>query len=627
MQVIIREMALRGQVFWCPVVRMDADTLSAPECFGRFRSRFKEGGVKISETKHGPVLCRTSVIGFIVVSLSVSVCLLFGRGQTLTGDEPRYLMYAVSLWRNGRYVMSLSEWQQLYQLITGTPTVQLPAGGSGVLMNGVYLPTILAPIGAAFKLAGLRATTLIAGLIGLFYLLRLCRRFATPTTSVVALGVGAFSIPLLPYLHLFYMETFFFALICCAWERLQTPVRSLGGTIVTGVLIMAIPFVHMRGSMVAAALFLVLLWQQYRLRQWKVVIGLGVISLVALASYVSLNIAIYGGILGPVNTARPPTPGEFFPVLAMQLFNVRHGLLAYAPVWVLGYAGLWAGSARKIPIVRQALVLAIIAALTGVGINPGECWPARFWVQSVPMLVVGLSAALELGRSWIIRGIAALLICATLVNTAIFLCDPNLYLENRQTSVTYQELFNKVGHFNFGLVLPVEVDDKSDVDAARDLAIGASAIVVLLVAALAIKRQVFAMPALLLMFVALDFSRMGTISPRSYNLVEEAHGFRVVFDRAPMVAYVQFGNDWETWFVPPTWTRFSVTITGTDGRQVNEPLPANQVIAASCSTGVQSITVQGPPSFNFDQALGDRIVVYHSASFLERSLPWLRHTC
>ena len=166
-------------------------------------------------------------------------------------------------------------------------------------------------------------------------------------------------------------------------------------------------------------------------------------------------------------------------MLSMQSFNVRHGLIAYAPVWLLGFAGLWGGSAKGIMIARQGLVLAVIAAVTGVGINPGECWPARFWVLSIPMLAVGLCVTWELGHAMLLRAITVALICATLVNTVIFFGSPNTFLENRQTTATYQLLFQKVGYFDFGLMLPVEVDDAPDQALARNLATASGVFVLL----------------------------------------------------------------------------------------------------------------------------------------------------
>ena len=201
-------------------------------------------------------LRRPCMLGFGIIAFSLSVLLLFGHTQILTGDEPRYLMYAFSILRYGRFVMTLPEWNHLYHRVTGSPGLSLPAGPGGiVVMNSVYLSTLLSPVARFFALSGLRAATLITGLVGLFYLLRLCRCFASSGAALLATGVAGFTIPLLPYLHIFYMETFLFAAVCCAWYRLQKADRGTNGDLITAALLIVIPFVQMRGSVVAAALY------------------------------------------------------------------------------------------------------------------------------------------------------------------------------------------------------------------------------------------------------------------------------------------------------------------------------------------------------------------------------------
>ncbi len=577
---------------------------------------------KLSDLKLG----RNSAIGFVTVALCISVLLLLGHTQNLTGDEVRYLMYAYSILKNGRFAMTLPEWQQLYLSVTGAQwSWALPLAGSGndVLISSVYLPTLLAPVADLFKLQGLRAATLIVGMIGLLYLLRLCRRFASPSGSLLATGVTGFSIPLLPYLHIFYMQTFLFALVCCAWDRLQKLDRETSGDLITAAIILAIPFVHISGSGVAAALYAALLWQQYRRGKTGLILELLALAGIAFATFVILNLTIYGGITGPVDT-RPPLPSEWFAALSMQSFNVRHGLIAYAPVWLLGFAGLWGGALRGSPLAWQGLGLIAIAAATGIAVDAGESWPARFWVLSMPMLGIGLCVFWELGRSAFLRAMVLVLTGATLVNSVIFLCVPNLFLENRQSGATYQFLFDKVGLFDFGLVLPVAVDDTVNLHAARYLAIGSGAIIVFLALALARRRPLFAAPVVVFLLAALDLSRVGVLPQAEYTLDNQPKGFNVAL-RTPIAAgYVQFGKHWEIWFPSPD---FSMVITGADGRQANELLTGNQVLSVSCAGGIRSISVQSSENFDFASQLEARFIFYRSQSLLRNSFSSFRSSC
>ena len=562
------------------------------------------------------------------LALVLVLLLLFGHRQVLTGDEPRYLMYAVSILKNGRYVMTLAEWQQLYQAVTRTPATELPTGAHNVvLLNAVYVPTLLAPVAAIFALSGLRIVTLIAGLTGLLFVFRLCRRFSPPGTALLTTAVAGFTIPLLPYLHLFYMETFLFALVACGWDRVQEAGRGARYDALTALLLLAVPFVQLRGSGVAATLYLLLLGQLYvsdLKRRAALLAGLAVAAMLTLCL---LNLAIYGAITGPVNTARPPMPSDWFPVLAMQLFNIRHGLFAYAPIWLLGYAGLWAGAIGGPPIVRQGLVLASVAAVTSVGVNPGECWPARFWVLAIPMLSIGFCSWWTLARRPGVRWIAALLIGFTLINTALFLQRPNDFLDNRQSAKTYQTLFDSFGHLNFGLVLPVEVDDASDIGAARNLAIGAALFIALTAAAARARRGCWAYtaPAVLLLMGCIDLARVRVIGPDAYQATIDRHDLNVSFARPIPAGYIQIGHTGQTWFVPPDWPRFSVTASG-NGGQAHYRLAADQVVPVSCVSGLKSVSVEAP-TFDLAAEANYKLEIYESRSFLRNAITVLRNPC
>ena len=205
--------------------------------------------------------------------------------------------------------MAAAEWNRLAFQAGRVLPQGLPTGGEGsVLMNGVYLPALLSPVAGLFSLAGLRCASLAAGLAGLAFLLRLARRAASPQPALAAVGLTALSIPLLPYLHLFYMESFLFALVCWGWDRLQKAGRGAAGDLLTAAILMLIPFVHMRGSMVAACLFAALLQQLLRRGLRRRTLLLLLLGLCAGSLLLALNVAIYGAITGPVNTARPPAP-------------------------------------------------------------------------------------------------------------------------------------------------------------------------------------------------------------------------------------------------------------------------------------------------------------------------------
>ena len=558
---------------------------------------------------------------FCGLAATIAALLLLMPMQHLTGDESRYLLYATAVIRHGRFVMAAGEWNRLAFSAARVIPQGLPTGGKGtVLMNGVYLPALLSPVAGLFSLAGLRFASLTAGAAGLFFLLRLAGRVAAPRTALAVVGLTALSIPLLPYLHLFYMESFVFALVCWGWDRLQRTGRGVAGDLLTAAILMLVPFVHMRGSVVAACLFLALL-QQTRRRglhgraMLLLLLGLGVGGL-----FVALNLAIYGAVTGPVNTARPPTPTQWFAVLSMQLFNVHHGLFAYAPVWALGFAGLWAGAfgrtADSPPVVRQALVLGTVAALTAVGSNPGECWPARFWVLSMPMLAIGLCVWVSRVRGPAALACLAILAGATLLNSALFAARPNLFLENRQNSMTYDALHWRFGGLDPGLFLPVETGEPADIALARDLALAAGLFVAL--SALAVRRPAASVPALLILLAALDLSRVDRLPASAAAVSMAGNRMHVVLTGAPRAVVLQMGHREQVWFAAPAWPRLELAITGRRARRTQD-VAANQVLGASCDGGIETIDIAArgvelPPVGRYP------ITVYGSRSLI-RMLP------
>jgi hypothetical protein len=567
---------------------------------------------------YGPVAMW--VLGFLIATL-----LYFAPGQSMTGDEPRYLEYAVSFWKHGRYQMEFPEWQHLKLEATGESDTQPIGEVSGIPGNGVYFSTVLSPIGGLFSLMGLRLATLAVGIIGLFCLYRLCVRVSSQNAALFATWVAALTIPLLPYLHVFYMETYLFALLCCVWERLQTTGRGFKGDLTTAFLLLFMPFIHMRASVIAAILFAILLWQLYRQGLRRRVVGFGVLAILALTVLIALNLRIYGAITGPVNHARPPWPWEWYGVVSMQLFTARHGLLAYAPIWLFGFSGLVVGAIRGPAVARQGALLAFVAAVTAVGPNAGECWPARFWVQSIPMLAVGLAIWWNVARLLSLRAITVALLAFTLINTVIFLSDPNRFLENRQISVTYQDLFEYLGHVHFGMILPVEADDALDVAATRNFAIGATVFIGAVVLAAVRRKTVYAAPAILLLVAVVDLARVRQVDPSWYRTAATRNRAAIELEAPMRAGYVQFGHDRERWYEDP-WPHFQVTTTAVNGAQSAATVAANQAIPWSAAKKVKLITIESESEFDLDSEAKTRLELYRSTSLLRRWFPPLMRT-
>jgi hypothetical protein len=99
---------------------------------------------------------------------------------------------------------------------------------------------------------------------------------------------------------------------------------------------------------------------------------------------------------------------------------------------IVGYAGL------------LALVLVVIAS---AGPDAGECPPARFMVQAIPVLIIGLAFWIKNIRK---KGIAMSVLFTisllwTFVNAIYYIVSPTSYLENRTHCMTCDFLLGKVG--------------------------------------------------------------------------------------------------------------------------------------------------------------------------------------
>ncbi|MCQ8241079.1 hypothetical protein [Rhizosaccharibacter radicis] len=554
-----------------------------------------------------PVFCT------VLAGAALAWLVLSGHRLLLTGDESRYLLYADAMIHHGRLILDLPEWSVL------SHQSALPVGGSGLVMNSVYVPVLLSPVAGLFGLPGLRFMSLGAGLWGLRCLYRLVRA-ATGRgwLGASAVGQAGFTLPLLPYLHLFYMESFVFALVCWGWWRVQDAGRTLRADLLTGLVLVAIPFVHMRGSVVAALLFLLLLHRNRTVQlRWRAA------ALAAIAAgfgmvFVALNIRIYGSTTGPVNTARPPLPWEWFDVLAMQLSNTRHGLLVYTPVWIVGYAGLWLSLRRTVgsadtTIPRQALVLGVAAALTGVGVNPGECWPARFWVLSVPMLSVGLAVWWRSVRSPLPRALALLLAAIGFVNARLFFRDGNAFLLSRQFNNTYQWLFDRYGLIDLSLILPVEVGDRVDTLNAALWAMAGLTVLISFVASA--RRGIWAIPAVTVFLGIGDLAHVQRVPDDDVHLAADDHRVAVALAHPIEAGFFRLGPGVEPVFSEPSWRRYDFVVQSVSGSSFGTGVAASHVLAWQCRSAVSGWSIKAVSGAGLDK---EALVaaVYRSRSVL-----------
>jgi len=303
----------------------------------------------------------------------------------------------------------------------------------------------------------------------------------------VALSVAivAFSSPLVAYMRLLYPEVLLFSATALALRSLLAKHYAT-----TAVLAVVLPLIHARAIPLSVAFVALILLDGLRERRRAAV----------------LSIAIYGALEAGVAVLRQHWPDAFggsaFPTYQPQLdlfwwrtglafFDVRHGLLAYAPIYLIGFAGLIAGVLKRNRACIYSALLFLPTFLTFMWSNAGDSWTARFWVVALPFLAVGLTYWFENIKEAAAWTLAIPSVVLGILNTALLADQPEWFLENRRASLTYQVIY-KLTHVFLGSNLPIDKGDNLSLPAAVN---GLSALTVFSLSLLVLLVLVVALPA------------------------------------------------------------------------------------------------------------------------------------
>lgn len=426
------------------------------------------------------------LVGLMVVYAASSYLGRLPERLIITGDEPRYMMYAMAKGFIGKYVPGALEWSHIVaehhvrfgrtQLL-GAVHPPPPAHAIGLPWVGVGIATRYGPMGLRYLAWAIGAV----GLVGLFLLVLSITGNAAWSAAISLFAT--LSLPLAPYLDLYLPDVVLFTL--ASWSLfLVLSERDLTWQMILGVLLAAsAPWFHLRGAALSiavlffAAFQLIIRKERLAQRMMKIGILIGVVAAVALMVIIA-DLRIYGSIFGSVNTARPALSTT---TAARTLLDFRHGLLTYSPQWLLAIAGVVLGLIHRKSWAIAMAVLLVVWSATSIGPNPGECWPARFAVQIMPVLAAGLAFWLKESRSWDEWLVAAILLSFGCMNSVLFFLKPNSYLENRLLSRVYFALHQHWHGMDFGFW----VDSWSNHMPAVPILVGVS----VLVALLAIRRH------------------------------------------------------------------------------------------------------------------------------------------
>jgi hypothetical protein len=389
----------------------------------------------------------------LVLLAVLAIVHVFIATLAFTGDEPRYVSQGVALASAGHLQPSAALWDAFlarsHLALADYPyaATAYPAPALG--------PSIV--FGPLLILGGLGVARWFAFAIGCLGIVTLYRTLLLVTdggphrAAALALAFSCLSLPLLAYLRLLYPEVLLFAAISGASYGLiasrRSPVALLAGLL---------PLVHVRAFPLSVAFFALLMWDMLQANGRRSdALRLTAIYCAGLALWLVAARAAFGSAFGAAFPSYTPSLAGLPGRLGMQLFDVRHGLLAYSPIFIVGIAGLMAGVAlRRRACMYAALLLATYLA-TFVWSTASESYTARFWVAAIPFLAIGLTDWLKRISLWAQWLPVATCAALTTVNLALFCREPAWFLENRRASVSYAELFS-LSHVHLGLYLPID---------------------------------------------------------------------------------------------------------------------------------------------------------------------------
>ena len=368
------------------------------------------------------------------------------------GDEVRYLYYSASLYYTHTLDMPAAQWAA-YLERTGYPFTAIVGRRQSV----VYA-ALLSPFAGRWSLEAARWCNFAVSLVGVLGIYLLLRRSSSKMISYVTTALAAFAFPYVAYHKTIYLETVMLTVSVWAWYLSESVGPSVVRRTAPLVLIFSLPFLHLRAVPAAVVLFgiyLVSIRPRERGRMVSTYAYPMTLAAVALVGFCVFQTRTYGGLMGNAGGVDPFSHFRrgFPDILAIQLFDRRHGLFTYSPVWLLSVAGLAAGCAKRERTSIEAAVLLAVAGVMPWGTG-GECMPARYWVAAVPVLAAGWAAYLRNAKSAALLAALPLLGAITAINGWRFMWTSPTFLENRTISLTYEMLYESYSYFHLGAFLP-----------------------------------------------------------------------------------------------------------------------------------------------------------------------------
>lgn len=366
-----------------------------------------------------------TVAGLAAVAAAAGIAGPATYGAEVSGDEPHYLLTAISLGEDASLDVSDELAAERYRPFHEADLLTQSREGSGprVSPHDPLLPALLAlPVLLGGWATAKAVLALLAGALAALTLWTAVRRFGVPlgvATPVVA--VFAAAAPLAVYGHQLYPELPA-AVATTAGVAAATGQLRRMGLVVLGGAVVALPWLAVKYVPIAAALCaigLVRLWRGRRddrlSRVDRRVVTLAGALLLAGAVYVVAHLAWYGGLTVYAS-------GEFFQAHGGQLsvlgtgpdylgrasrligllVDRDFGLAAWQPAWLLAVPAAAALARRRPqgwPALAAPFVVAWLMATFAAATMHGWWFPGRQVVVALPLAVIAIAWWAGAGRS------------------------------------------------------------------------------------------------------------------------------------------------------------------------------------------------------------------------------------
>ncbi|HEX2296518.1 MAG TPA: hypothetical protein VHN37_14585 [Actinomycetota bacterium] len=355
---------------------------------------------------------RRALAAVAVAAFATSLWASPGRasyGARTTGDEPHYLLTALSLAEDGDLDVSdeiAAERYRPFSEVGLDPQSRRLEGGRMVSPHDPLLPLLLAPGTAIAGWAGAKATlALFAAATAAAALWLAVRRFGVPLRpATIVVGLLGATPPLSAYGAQVYPELPA-ALATLAGVAAATARPSRWRPVALAAAVSALPWLSVKYAPVAAALAAVALWAWWRNGERRAAAWLSVLLAVSGVAFVAAHWAWYGGwtpyaagdhfVTGELGVVGfDPNPAGRSTRLVGLLVDREFGLAAWQPAWLLAVPAVIAAAGRLrrwsflvLPVVVGWLN-ATFVALT----MHGWWWPGRQVVVILPLVAIALAA-------------------------------------------------------------------------------------------------------------------------------------------------------------------------------------------------------------------------------------------